>query len=331
MRARTAVLLLAAPALLVGAPLAAAGEVPDIDLTGERAAIEQFQALDQRLQDVGWRLARSNAEFCRQPIPSIGLQLQDLASYGRPEIAREALGLSGDFAVQTAASGSPAGESGALVANREVNRLERFDPNEWEAGERLYWQRLTRAHDHIDAMLVEHGGIEIGLAGGDAVRLIPLEACATRFELTGSGGRAVADGSRVVIGVKFPGFAMSEDLLAAAIAHELAHNLLEHRAWLDANGRRRSHVRATEREADRLMPWLLANAGYDPAAAVRFFEKYRPSSGSVLFIPGSHARWKDRVKIVEGELPAIRALMETSGKADWATHFSREIDSGNAQ
>ena len=72
----------------------AATDSADVDLTAERAGIEQFQDLDQKLHDVGWRLAHGNAAFCAQTIQSIGLQLQDLASYGGPDIARAALGLS---------------------------------------------------------------------------------------------------------------------------------------------------------------------------------------------------------------------------------------------
>ncbi|MFL0355093.1 hypothetical protein ACI5KX_01335 [Erythrobacter sp. GH1-10] len=311
----------------IGAPsLSASPDVGDVDLAAERAAIGQFQDLDQRLQDIGWKLVTGNAAFCPESLPAIGLQLQDMASYGRPDIARAALGLERDFAVQTAAEGSPAGAIGTVARNVEIVRLERFDPNAWEAGDRLYWQRLTRAHDHIDAMLAEHGGIEIGLANGDSVRLIPVEACATRFELAGDGGRAVADGNRVVIGAAFPGFALDEELFAAAVAHELAHNFLKHSEWLDRNGRSRKNIRATEREADRLMPWLLANAGYDPAAAARFFAEYRPSSGSVLFIPGSHPKWQDRMEAVEAEIPVIRRLMAADGEADWSAHFRREID-----
>ena len=158
-------------------------------------------------------------------IPSIGLQLQDMASYGAPEIARAALGLEGDFAVQTAARGSPAAQSGAFFRNREIAMLERLDPNRWPAGsEKMNWHRLVWAHDHIDAMLAEHGGIEIGFADGAAARVTPVEVCATRFELMGEGGKAVADGKRVVIGVDFPAFAYpEEDVFAAVVAHELAH------------------------------------------------------------------------------------------------------------
>ena len=97
---------LLAGVLLFAAPLAAQPASP-IDYAAERAAIGRFQDADQRLQDVGWQLARGNVGFCPKVVPSIGLQLQDMASYGAPQIARAALGLTGDFAVQTAARGSP--------------------------------------------------------------------------------------------------------------------------------------------------------------------------------------------------------------------------------
>ena len=297
-----------------------------VDLPSERAAIERFQAFDQRLQDVGWKLVRGNSAFCDRVIPSIGLQLQDLASYGAPEVARAALGMEGDFAVQTAARGSPAGLSGEFPGNREVTRLARMDPNQWEAGERLYWQRLTKAHDHVDAMLAEHGGIEVTFANGESVKVGSVDVCATRFELMGEGSRAVADGNRVVIGIDFPGFSYPEEVFAGVVAHELAHNLLGHSAWLDRNGRGRRNVRKTEREADRLMPWIMANAGYDPVFAQRFMEQWGPRHDGGLLRNRSHDGWDERAEFIAEEIPAIRALIESEGAADWRTHFRREID-----
>jgi hypothetical protein len=94
---------LGAAALLLAAPLMAQTAPAAIDYTAERAAIGRFQDADQRLQDVGWQLARGNVGFCPKVVASIGLQLQDMASYGAPQIARTALGLTQDFAVQTAA------------------------------------------------------------------------------------------------------------------------------------------------------------------------------------------------------------------------------------
>ncbi len=297
-----------------------------VDLAQERRAIEAFQAADLKLQNVGWKLVRGNAEFCDRVIPSIGLQLQDLASYGDPDIARAALEMNGDFAVQTAAAGSPAAASGEFVINREITRLETIDPNQWEADRRLDWERLTKAHDHVDAVLSERGAIAITFADGTSTRLIPVNVCATRFELMSDNGRAVADGNRVVIGMRFPAFRYDEEVFAGVVAHELAHNLLGHRVWLNRNGRRLRHVRAVEKEADRLMPWLMANAGYDPIYAQRFMEEWGSRFDGGLFRNRSHDGWDERVEFIAAEIPKIRALLESEGKADWRTHFEREID-----
>jgi hypothetical protein len=106
---RVAKLAATLAAALIAAPLVAQPQpVPRIDYAAERAAIARYQDADQRLQDVGWQLAAGNAPFCPRVVPSIGLQLQDMASYGAPAIAREALALKRDFAVETAARGSPA-------------------------------------------------------------------------------------------------------------------------------------------------------------------------------------------------------------------------------
>jgi hypothetical protein len=316
---------LLAGVLLFAAPLAAQPASP-IDYAAERAAIGRFQDADQRLQDVGWQLARGNVGFCPKVVPSIGLQLQDMASYGAPQIARAALGLKGDFAVQTAARGSPAARSGAFTRNREITGLDRLDPNAWPAGKAMDWQRLVWAHDHVEAMLAEHGGIAVHFADGATERVQPVEVCATRFELMGEGGKAVADGKRVVIGIDFPAFAYDEPEFAALVAHELAHNVLGHDAWLDANGRSRRHVRRTEREADRLMPWLLANAGYDPAAAARFWRQWGKKHDAGLLMVREHDGWDEREEFVAAEVPLIAALMTREGRADWTRHFRREID-----
>lgn len=297
-----------------------------VNLANERAAIERFQAFDQRLQDVGWKMVRGNAEFCDRVIPSIGLQLQDLASYGSPEIARAALGMQGDFAVQTAARGSPAGESGQFPRNREVTLIGALVPNSWLAGDRLHWERLTRAHDTIDEGLAQEGSITFGFADGGFVEVEPVPVCSTRFELSGEGKRAVADGQRVVIGINFVGFGYEEEVFAGVVAHELAHNLLGHSAWLDRNGRGRRNIRKTEREADRLMPWLMANAGYDPVNAQLFMEQWGPRHDGGLFRNRSHDGWDERAEFIAAELPKIRALMESEGKANWRVHFEREID-----
>lgn len=329
---RNSAALVAALVVSAGAQTGASAQKPinwdRVDLAAEREGIEAFQTFDQVLQNVGWRLVQGNAGYCESVIPSIGLQMQDMASYGAPQIAARALGLAGDFAVQTAAKGSPAALSGALPQNREIASIAGTDPNAWDAGDRFEWERLARAHDLVDAALAQNGSVEITFADGDSATVDPVPVCASRFELMGDGDIAVANGKRVVIGIEFPAFQYEEAEFAAVVAHELAHNLLDHTAWLDRNGRKRRHTRLTESEADRLMPWLLVNAGYDPEGAARFLKEFRPYSGGLLFIGGTHPRWQKRLAAVETEIAQIRELRQQGEKADWRTHFRREIDPG---
>ncbi len=313
-------------ATLMAAPLTAAPAPDAINLSAELAAITRFQDADQRLQDIGWQLVRGNTGFCSRVVASIGLQVQDAASYGRPEIARSALALKGDFAVQTVAAGSPAALAAGFKRNREIVRIGRFDPNEWPVGSRVDWQRAARAHDHIEALLAEHGGIAITFADGEALHVQPVEVCAARFELMGEGTAAAADGARVVIGVENPAFAYDDAMFAAMVAHELAHNLLGHTAWLDRNGRTSGKVRRTEREADRLMPWLLANSGYAPEVAVRFMQEWGSRHAPKLLRAPTHDGWAKRAQVIAGELPLITRLRSTGGRADWSRQFRREID-----
>jgi hypothetical protein len=190
------------------------------------------------------------------------------------------------------------------------------------------WKRLAGLHAAIDADLATNGAVRIGWrdAGGTEYEasIAGVPACPTRFELLdGGSGRASADGTRVLIGRKFAGMGYAEDELAAALAHEFAHNLLAHRKWLRAEGRNRKTVRLTEDEADRLMPWLLANAGYDPAAAVRFFERWGPGNDGGLFRNRNHSGWDERAEAVTAEIARLVPLRDAQGSADWRTHFVR--------
>ena len=284
---------------------------------------QQLQALDAKVQSVGWRLARSNARFCREVAPGIGLLLQDRAGYPNPDAARDALTAAGDIAVQAVAAGSPA----------ERARLARNDPLESVAGQPVAglprvkpgdYARLAGLHDRIDAALRAEGKVEL-VRYGQTLTIVGEPACVTRFEMLASGIRAAADGHRVVIGRKlvetFP-----DDELAAALAHELAHNLLGHRARLDASGRAWSKVKQTEREADRLSVWLLANAGYEPEASLRFFARWGPMTDLGPLSSPDHDRWKTRVRKISAEIATMRAAMakDAGGAANWARDFVAE-------
>ena len=130
----------------------------------------------------------------------------------------------------------------------------------------------------------------------------------------------------MIFGIEFEGFSYAEPMFAAAVAHELAHNVLNHADWLDANKRKRRNIRKTEREADRLMPWLLANAGYNPRAALDFMNKWGPRHDRGIFRARTHDGWDERAEFIEEELVKVEALIEQYGEADWSKYFEREIN-----
>ncbi|MCL4672804.1 MAG: hypothetical protein KJZ64_07675 [Sphingomonadaceae bacterium] len=296
-----------------------------------RAPYLELQRRDQILFEAGWRLATGNALFCDRSAPSIGALLSDALTYPEPAAARAALGLRGDIVVQAVAKGSPAAHrhlpvGAALTVLDDRDIAAAFPPTEPR------WQRLAAVNTALERALARDNVVELAWDEPDGAfafaRIRAVPACAVRFEVSGIGTRAVADGNRVVFGDRFPGFDWPEDEFAAAVAHELAHNLLGHREWLDRAGRSRTNVRFTEDEADRLAPWLLANAGYDPAAAVRLMQRWGPDHDGGLLRKRTHAGWKDRAEAIADELPLVTsALAAGSGKADWRSGFRRSTGS----
>lgn len=310
-------------AALAAAALAAAAVPAEAT---ERAELISLQADDLRLQTIGWRLARGNARFCDRAVGSIGLLLADARAFARPQDIRAALGLRGDIAVQAAVPGSPAALAG-LTANDTIAAIDGRPMDALPAVKAGGWQRLAGLHDAIDAALAKDGAVRIDWlspTGPRSANITGVPVCPTRFELLSGGTRAAADGTRVVIGREFAGMRYAEDELAAALAHELAHNLLAHRAWLRGVGRKQANIRVTEREADRMMPWLLANAGYPPEAAARFFERWGPLRDGWIFRGRSHDGWDERAGFVRGELPLIETARAASGSADWRPAFRRD-------
>lgn len=306
----TAALLLSAPAM--------ATPQPDPDLA-------ELRARDRQLFTTGWRLASANAPFCAGAARALGFAVLDAGGFGDPEAVRRQLELSGDLAVGAVAPGSPAAAAGVLAGDTLVAlngaalvvRFPRAKPA---------WQRLIAVTKALDAAAAA-GPVAVTLARPGApertITLVGVPACPSRFEVLDSGGKAAAEGTRVIFGRSFPGFGYPEAEFAAAVSHELAHNLLGHRIALDAKGRSLGNVRSTEREADRLMPWLLANAGYDPEAALRFMERWGPRHGGGLFRKRTHEGWDERAEAIRAEVGKVQALMANEGKADWARHFTR--------
>ena len=214
--------------------------------------------------------------------------------------------------VAAVAPGSPAAaaglHTGAVIGSVDGQPVARAEPGDPFA-------RITLL-ETLFAALPPQARTIVGSDDARAVAVAPVPGCASDFRVNARAAAAGgADGRLVVVSTGLIDFAASDDELAAAIAHELAHNILRHRARLDAAGvdrglgkpfgRSARLFRQTEVEADRLSVWLLAGAGYDPAATIRFWTRFGQRKGAPLFQAGTHPRWRDRVASFEAEIRAI--------------------------
>ena len=302
-----ALAMLAMLALLIWAPPATADA---------RQALDQVAAREALLQTVGWRLARGNAAFCENAPPAIGLTLLDTAQFDEPEVIRATLELSGPVAVLAVADGSPAARAG-LRPFDGIATLGELRVAAIPAREGRDWRRATMLHDHVDRMLARDGAVAI-----DGAAVTGVSACATRWELRDGSTTLAADGTRVLVGDAFPGLGYPEDEFAAALAHELAHNILRHPARLEHDGRTRRNVRRTEREADRMTPWLLASAWLRPRRRGAAHRPEPPAARRRAVPPG--ARMMGGTSGSRRSRPNCRASpprIARSGTADWSLAF----------
>lgn len=295
-------------------------------------ALATLQLEDARLQTVGWRLATGNAAYCPDASPRIGVLLQDMRNYDNPEGVRAAIGLEGEIAIEAVAAGSPA-ETAGLAANDEILAIDGLAMASLPPPPRGDYARLAALHAMIDAALARTGTVTFTVRAHDRklreITVTGQPACPGRFALRDSGAWAQADGTSVLIGRGFGKAQRAADILdnaeyAAVVAHEYAHNLLGHDAWLDRAGRSPDNVLYAEREADRLSVWLLANAGYDPATAPRLMRGRGRRNGSGPPTSPTHDAWETRAALIETELDRLHAKLLARGKADWTKDFQRE-------
>ncbi|MDG6079392.1 hypothetical protein E3U23_09330 [Erythrobacter litoralis] len=294
-------------------------------------AAHEFQALEQTLFTAGTRLATANAPFCDDVQQTAGFMLHDAAAYGEPAAIRASLGLTGDIAIQAVAPGSLADAAGIAQNDTVVTLDGRKVAETWPATD-PGWQRAEALRSYVAAALAA-GSLAVEVTKPDGT---PLEtmlegmpACASRYEVLDGSDDAWADGERVAFGRKWAAFGYDEHAFAASVAHELAHNILSHVPRLETVDRKRKLVRISERDADRMMPWLLWNAGYDPAGAVRWMSQWGPRFG-FLTRKRTHDAWDERVAAIEAEIATMNALIAQEGwqpgEADWKSNFAFELD-----
>lgn len=295
--------------------------VPGAARAMEASPYAELAALEARVATIGYRLTTANAHWCAMQQPQFGWIWGDPRLYDdRHRAAALAAYGAGDadaaFAAAVA-SGSPAGEAGIRpgMAITTINGAP-IPASGDDPFARVAMLETWLATFPVDAPVTVAG------PSGQAIDITPRPGCASDFRVEArdrpAGG---ADGRLVLVSAGLARFAADDGELAAAVAHELAHNILRHperldaagvnRGLLDDFGRSARLIRQTEVEADRLSVWLMAGAGYDPGAALSFWRRFGKRKGRVLIQAGTHPRWRARVAAIEEEIVALRAAEAT--------------------
>jgi hypothetical protein len=278
--------------------------------------VDDLQQDDAQVQTIGWRLSHANASYCARGAPGIGLLLGDVQTFADPAVARAVYGLAGDIAVAAVAAGGPADAAG-LAANAVVLAVdgEPVGP----APRQGSWDRVWALQSRLEQAAAQ-GKVALTLDGGRVVTVPAAPSCGVRFILDDAQDNAGATRSQVRIGREaLDQLGGDEAMIAAVLAHELAHAALDHETLLGPGKRPTTAVRRTEREADRLSVWIMANAGYPPEAALTMIRRIGPRG--LLVIPGaSHGKASTRAREMAAEIAVMRASPDTN----WALRFRRE-------
>jgi Zn-dependent protease with chaperone function len=277
-----------------------------------------LQALDGRVSTIGQRLAVANVDLCPAREWRPGLVVLDLSQVAPAyqAMANRVFGPAPGLGVTALAAEGPAARAG-LRAGDTIVALDRIPV----VPVRPAAPRGAAAVQPADAVgaAFADGEAEVEIRRGVerlSVTVHAEQGCASRFEIVRSGGRqGWADGRVVQVTLALVDYASDDAELAAVLAHEFAHNLLGHRIRLDAAhvergffgnfGRNARNIRETEIEADRMSVYLMDRAGYDPEAAVRFWQRFGRGGLNFLGSP-THPNPGSRIALLESEIAAIR-------------------------
>ena len=305
---------------IIGLSIAAAS-IPNAAMSRDLPDFEAIRQSDLRVAQVGERLAMANVALCHDTRNRTGLVLHDIAQYAPAfrDGALKSFVFERAISVEAVIPGSPADRAGVV----QDAGLIAFDdePIVSEEGKGDPFARMGRVLDREEALSAD-GTLRLTLvkeARIVQVTIAPEKGCRSRFQIALEGAlNASADGTYVQIDGRMVDYVANDQELAALLAHELAHNILNHPGRLtDAGvsrglsgwlGRSAGLIRATEAEADRLSLYLMANAGYDPQVAVTFWDRLSARASLGFLSAPTHPGRKRRVAQLREELTALDRL-----------------------
>lgn len=316
--------------LLSVAVLIAATPAQASETVAER--VVAMRAQQNRLAIIADRLSAAAAPWCENG-RTLGWLLSDLGGF--PKHVRQAVRsewhvpASGSLFVAAVAPGSAAARAG-IAPGTAIVSINGEAPMRYN-GDMASTHALANSGRVIDeAMAANNGQVTFELMGQDGTRrqvqLTGRPGCGSRFHIMADDEeQAYADGKQVFVTMGMARFATADDELAGVVAHEMAHNMLQHQVRQDARGIPENytrhlmvnarHLRGMEEESDRLSVWLLAEAGYRPEAPVAFWQRFGPDHNTAHPYGRLHDPWEMRVASLNDELGTMRAARQRQRSA----------------
>jgi beta-barrel assembly-enhancing protease len=266
-------------------------------------SLTRLQAEDARVATMSWRMQTANVALCPTKAAISGLALHALSQYrtGQRAAATAQFGLRDRVGVAAVAPGSAADRAGLKIGDALLVVDGQATPT---VGANVGYAPVGQVETMLDAALANAPAeLEIQRQGGveERIALTGDTGCASRIQIIAGGAiNAAADGQYVQINAAMLNFAASNDELAVIVGHELAHNILRHRAL-------KTPSKQAEYAADRMGVWLMARAGYDVDAVIPFWTRFEKRTNAGIFADGTHPSSKKRLAAVAAAVAAFKA------------------------
>jgi beta-barrel assembly-enhancing protease len=264
---------------------------------------------DARVAAIAWRLQTANAPICPNKANLAGLSVQALSQYPKAQraAAKAQLSLGRHVAIAAVVPDSPAARAGlavgdAILAIDDVETPVVLDGDGYTP--------VGKVEEMLDAAIVRSTvKLRIARAGvAQDVVIVGQPGCASRVQIiAGNSINAGADGYYVQINARMIEFVQSDDELAVVIGHELAHNILRHKAL-------KTKSKQAEYEADALGARLVAQAGYDLKAVLPFWTRFEDRTNAGIFADGTHPPKKKRLAAIKAAVADLEASQPRKGR-----------------
>ncbi|MEP2726946.1 M48 family metallopeptidase [Roseibium sp.] len=268
--------------------------------------MSELRQYDQRATAIGYRLATAARPYCARTSPTLGLTLDALERYefaDRP-LAGQELGLTRELQIVGVTAGGP-GDIAGLEVGDELNSIAGRPLALAPSGSPSH-ARVEEAYAAIERAGPE--SIELGIRRGSTERILhvaPAIGCDIHLVIsTRTSLSTFTDGHDIDVPVGLFRFAASDDEVAFAVAHEIAHAIFNQHRKAPKSFKAKRHM---ELRADALAVGLMAQAGFDPSGAVEFWTRFkaRDTFGFLRF--PDHPSTKYRLNQVRSNVTKLHA------------------------